>query len=518
MRRIFNTLFVSILVLGLLVPSLAQAADTFMPYKKTFITTGYYSPLPDQEHYVTGSYYGDTRLNGNGTNGASGAEVFPGMLAAPKSYPFGFKIDIPGVGISEVQDRGGAIVSEGERGNTHDRLDVWFGAGETGLRRALIWGKRTVMATVYGVRPELALTASFDDWDGDELELVRYWKEHAPQYVGSMVATLFPRDLWFGEESEKVEELQQLLADLGYFIDNVDGNYDDATARAIYHFQRDNDIIYDWSELGAGHLGPHTRVTIEKAKELLEKGEYVNQTAYLEEIQVHEDLKEEFMAFTDELYLGVNNDAVRELQQELIALGYLRTDATGNYGEVTENAVKRFQMKVGVVSSAGSHGAGVVGPQTRAALNGIFDKRIEAKGMIAMKRDVALPSGGDVDGAILLASTEDVVEIPEEEVIEEELEEQITEEIVEKEIVVEVESEQEPEPVTLVHGSRGLEVKELQRALRDMGHFNSGFLTTYFGEKTQSALIEFQMENGLISNADDEIAGMLDSGTRELLF
>ncbi len=56
------------------------------------IATAYYSPLPNQSFYLRGSYEGDLRLNGNGTNGASGKEVFIGMLAAPKTYDFGTKI------------------------------------------------------------------------------------------------------------------------------------------------------------------------------------------------------------------------------------------------------------------------------------------------------------------------------------------------------------------------------------------------------------------------------------------
>jgi hypothetical protein len=59
-----------------------------------FIVTAYYSPLPNQSYYLKGSYEADLVLNGNGTNGASGKEVYIGMLAAPKKYPFGTKIHL----------------------------------------------------------------------------------------------------------------------------------------------------------------------------------------------------------------------------------------------------------------------------------------------------------------------------------------------------------------------------------------------------------------------------------------
>ncbi|MDR1987886.1 MAG: hypothetical protein LBQ24_03920 [Candidatus Peribacteria bacterium] len=53
-----------------------------------FVVTAYYSPLVNQEYYLTGDYESEIRLNGRGTNGASGKEVFSGMLAAPKTYEF----------------------------------------------------------------------------------------------------------------------------------------------------------------------------------------------------------------------------------------------------------------------------------------------------------------------------------------------------------------------------------------------------------------------------------------------
>lgn len=60
-----------------------------------FVTTAYYSPLPNQSFYLRGSYEADVRLNGNGTHGASGRAVYPGMLAAPKTYMFGTQIYFP---------------------------------------------------------------------------------------------------------------------------------------------------------------------------------------------------------------------------------------------------------------------------------------------------------------------------------------------------------------------------------------------------------------------------------------
>jgi 3D (Asp-Asp-Asp) domain-containing protein len=115
------------------------------PFAQDLVLTAYYSPLPDQCCYVKGGFQEDVILNGQGTNGADGTEVYPGMVAAPPSYPFGTRIEIPGLGTFTVHDRGGAIQ---EQGAIH-RLDVWAGAGEEGLARALAFGVKRMRATIY---------------------------------------------------------------------------------------------------------------------------------------------------------------------------------------------------------------------------------------------------------------------------------------------------------------------------------------------------------------------------------
>jgi 3D (Asp-Asp-Asp) domain-containing protein len=109
---------------------------------RTFKATAYYSPQEGQRFYVKGSLEEDKILNGNGTHGASGRAVFNGMIAAPKSYAFGTRIYVPGRGIGQIEDRGGAIVSAWERNEPFDRLDFWAGAWQAGLDAALRFGVR----------------------------------------------------------------------------------------------------------------------------------------------------------------------------------------------------------------------------------------------------------------------------------------------------------------------------------------------------------------------------------------
>ena len=87
-------------------------ADDIPEYEETYlVATAYYSPLPGQKYYLRGNYEKEVILNGNGTHGASGKPVFTGMLAAPKSYTFGTRIWVDGLGTGSVEDRGGAIVN-----------------------------------------------------------------------------------------------------------------------------------------------------------------------------------------------------------------------------------------------------------------------------------------------------------------------------------------------------------------------------------------------------------------------
>ena len=113
MQKLKQKVFAGLTAVLLTGSTLAFAETDLAPHEQTFIISAYYSPLPDQRVYFRGSYDADRRLNGNGTNGADGTQVYPGMLAAPKSYAFGTKLEIPGLGVGTIHDRGGAIVDAG---------------------------------------------------------------------------------------------------------------------------------------------------------------------------------------------------------------------------------------------------------------------------------------------------------------------------------------------------------------------------------------------------------------------
>jgi 3D (Asp-Asp-Asp) domain-containing protein len=305
------------------------------PYTQSFVISAYYSPLPCQNKYATGSYEGDIRLNGHGVHGADGTDVYPGMVAAPKTYPFGTKLYIPNIGIVAVHDRGGAILTSDERGKDFDRLDIWMGYGDEGLKRALNWGKQTVEVTVYGITDSVT----------EDAQLADYMAEEAIPNVCEM------------EEGATQEEPMLTEA-------SVDGS---ATASA------DNETV----------VPSQPKYT-----------EYDTKLA----LEISDEFKQNLDNYlTASLGFGDETDQVLRLQTELERLNFYRGEKTGVYDELTVHAVYKFQQSQGIVADETDKGAGYLGPKTRASLNRIVGARNYITALVAQTTK-ATQSTGDIVG------------------------------------------------------------------------------------------------------------------------
>lgn len=539
-----------ILIIGTILAFFALYQIAHSAYQQTFIISAYYSPQPGQSKYVTGSYEGDIRLNGSGVNSADGTPVYPGMIAAPSTYAFGTKMNIPGIGTVAVHDRGGAIVHAGQRGNSYDRLDVWMGYGDAGLTRALNWGKRTVNVTVYGQDPNVEENVYLEGFT------------EAEKFIRNIVAEqkIFKEDLWYGTSGDKVEELQEYLADLGYYKGKIDGYYGDEVYKAVIQFQIEEGIVDRQEDFGAGYLGPQTRAKLEavitnrkkklipqknlgkddsgdevkKLQEALQKlgfdvevtGIYDEETinavfefqkendivdyeddlgagyfgpktfavlsqklseldnTIVAQVQEASIVQAEFDAFTNDLEPGDKGEEVRKLQEDLRKFNLFAIEPTGYYGDLTKHAVFKFQQKKGIISSADDAGAGIFGPRTRGAINDILGYRANTEAIIASKT-----ASFKEENETMLAQTTN--------------------------------EEAEPETVAFTSqlsiGSRGEQVALLQKTLKELGFYNGGFTTDYFGSITTDAVIDFQLEKGLISSANDAGAGNVGPKTIEAL-
>ncbi len=302
------------------------------PHQQTFVVTAYYSPVPDQCCYFRGSYDEDILFNGKGIHGADGTPVYPGMIAAPDSYGFGTTIDLPGVGVGTVHDRGGRIM---EWGDDIHRIDLWMGTGEQGLARALAWGARKITGTVYpagqaGSPPE---HLAFSDFDADSSVLASLPKSDP---------TLIMTDEKFGDTEYGVRLLQSTLKLLGYFDGAVTGQYGDVTKAAVKNFLGDSGLPGDGStvdKLTAASLTVSTQI----------------KDSNLPDVALG-------------LQKGDKGDDVRQVQKLLRYLGAYKGRTDGVYDEHLKLSVAAFQLKSGVIAVATDNGAGRVGPATKAAI------------------------------------------------------------------------------------------------------------------------------------------------------
>ncbi len=317
---------------------------------RKFTVTGYYSPLPNQTYYVTGSYEAEKRLNGHGIAGADGTPVFPGMIAAPKSYAFGTKICLPDFGCGSVHDRGGAIVEKGGRNIArHDRLDLWMGYGEEGLARALDLGLWHTQGQIYTLE------------ESANVEVAVNFKAVTPisRLVEVPAPPLFTKNLYKGDTGENVKDLQIALETLGYYTGLIDSEYSAALKAAVLDFQLEAFVIDKATDTGAGGFGPKT------------------QTALSAAINKHETQKALLKRWNDfhfegNLSKGKRDESVLKLQEILVQRELLDHQPTGYFGKLTKIALIEFQLAEGLIVNQSSAGAGSVGPKTRALLNSLL--------------------------------------------------------------------------------------------------------------------------------------------------
>lgn len=419
----------SIIAGALLIPSIVHGTSA-EPYEQEFIATAYYSPIPGQCCYVTGGLAADRVVNGVGVRAADGTEVYPGMAAAPSAYPFGTRIAVPGVGVLEVHDRGGAIREL--PGGVH-RIDVWAGHGEEGLARALAFGVQRFRGTVYpvgGGRPPVAL---------DLAQLPAPW-ERLKTYVRA--EGLLGARLKAGEQGYSVALLQQYLRGLGYFAHPVTGLFGPATEAALRAF------------LSAMHLDLPSSELAERA------------TAFLIAATMKHD-------GANNVIHAVHSDssprAIRTAQKALRLLGFYRGRTHGKYDDTLFRAIFAFQQRERLVGTEGDPGAGRIGPLTKAALERERFRILVAQDAERLLlrhriRERMRESGENIDRF-------------------------------------------------LAEGDTGPDVRILQRFLAERGFFPQEKINGAFGPLTKSAVLAFQMDEGLVGNAEDPAAGYVGPGT-----
>ena len=140
----------------------------------------------------------------------------------------------------------------------------------------------------------------------------------------------------YGDSGANVTTLQNRLIELGYLAGTADGTFGSSTRTALVAFQTANNLTRD------GVAGAKTQAAL-----------YAN-SAIKNKVATSTTLKQ-----------GVISDAVRVLQERLIALGYLTGKADGNFGAKTSLALIAFQTRNGL------SGDGIAGSNTLAKINSL---------------------------------------------------------------------------------------------------------------------------------------------------
>ena len=166
--------------------------------------------------------------------------------------------------------------------------------------------------------------------------------------------TLINRRLKLRDNNNEVLALGNFLKNKKYFSGKPSKKFTSALEKALIKYQTDNSLLNE----GAENLGVVTVATREKiATDSCKKKDL--EAPKTSCVFLTRNLNRQN---NDERFIDDN----KSLQRFLVQKGYLSsTFVTGDFGSLTREAVLRFQLDNGIISSSAAEGAGEVGPKTR---------------------------------------------------------------------------------------------------------------------------------------------------------
>lgn len=166
--------------------------------------------------------------------------------------------------------------------------------------------------------------------------------------------------LQYGDQGERVSELQTRLSELGYYSGKISGNFLDGTRAGVRRFQTDYGLE------ATGELDEATARALEEAQYRV--------VAY-----------------------GDDGDDVKRVQQRLKELGYLDANATGKFRAATQAAVEAFQEHNGLEAT------GTADLETQQLL---FDENALAKGAQPTPTPDPNTDLGDINDVVMVEDGE----------------------------------------------------------------------------------------------------------------
>lgn len=313
-------------------------------------------------------------------------------------------------------------------------------------------------ATVYGVKAfQEKNNLKVDGIAGTETLTLLYGElsgdsEEASDASGLMPSTL--RNLSLNKQGNDVSSLQTRLTELGYYTGRISGSYGKLTKSAVQAFQKANGLTAD------GIAGVRTQTKLYSAQAISAAAASAGTTTGTTTDTTTSTGAAGAAGATgatgviyETLKAGMNNEGVRQMQQKLKDLGYYSGSVSGNFGNVTWEAVKAFQKASGLKAD------GIAGQKT---LEKLYSTSVPTTGTPDTSTDnTQTDTNTTVD-----TSTADTT-------------------------------------LTLKVGMSSDAVKQMQQKLKDMGYY-TGSVTGRFGNLTWEGVRKFQKAKGLTA---DGIAG-----------
>ena len=147
-------------------------------------------------------------------------------------------------------------------------------------------------------------------------------------------------ELSYGDSGSRVKKIQSRLKELGYFNGNVAGNYLEKTRSAVAAFQKTAGLTAD----GVATVATQERLFAADAPRAGSAATGGGTTTSTGTGGSGTGSGAQYST----LSAGSTGTAVKKLQSRLIELGYMRGSADGDYGALTIEGVKRFQVALGM--------------------------------------------------------------------------------------------------------------------------------------------------------------------------
>ena len=329
--------------------------------------------------------------------------------------------------------------------------------------------------------------------------------------------------LKLGSQGDEVRNVQRKLRELGFYKGTVDGDFGEATEKAVKAFQQQYGLTVD------GKVGSATMAKLASAR----------QTAKPAATATPKPTATPSYSANTYLRNGNSGKQVKQMQERLISLGYLVGTATSNFDNATETAVIAFQRR------NTSYADGVAGPETLKALySSSASKASSPSGIVgitlregstsksavrllqqklknlgyytgtvdgdfgsgttdavkAFQRDNRITADGVVGGGTLnklfSSSVMSSSSARATATIRPTVTPRLTPTPIPDNIYVRVTAAPNNQYATLRRGMYGTPVQEMQQALKNQGYF-TGVADGYYGEGTENAVKSFQRYHGL---------------------